>query len=63
VDLDRGLGPAVEDLGVKPARGPAVDTPAEDHRGLAGAAECELIGQRLLKPRAARGRPVKRAGV
>jgi len=44
VDLDRGLGAAVKDLGVKPARGAAVDPPGEDDRGLIGATERELVG-------------------
>jgi hypothetical protein len=63
VDLDRGLGPAVEDLGVKPARGASGHAAAEDDRGLIGAPQGELIGNGCLEPRSARARPVKRAGV
>jgi hypothetical protein len=63
MDLDRRLGSAVEDLGVKPARGAAGDTPGEDDRGLIGATERELIGERCLEPGAPREWPVKRAGI
>jgi hypothetical protein len=63
VDLDRGLHAAIEGLGVKPSRGAAVDAAAEDDGGLIGAAERELVRERLLKPRAARGRPVEHPGV
>ena len=58
-----GLDAAVEDLGVKPARGSAVDTAPEDDRGLVGPSERELIRERLLEPRAARDRPVEHAGI
>ena len=63
MDLDRRLHSAVEDLGVKPARGPAVDAPAEHDRGLVGATERELVGQRPLKPGAPGRRPIEHPGV
>lgn len=63
MDLDRCLHATVKDLGVKPARGPAAHTPAEDHRSLIGSPERQLIGQGLLKPRTARGGPVKGPGI
>jgi hypothetical protein len=56
VNLDRSLGPAVEDLGMRPARDASIDAPAEDDPGLIGETERELVGERLLKP----GRPAAR---
>jgi hypothetical protein len=63
VDLDRGLHAAGDDLGVKPAGGAAGDAAAEHDRDLIGASECQLIGERALEPRAARGWPVEHARV
>jgi hypothetical protein len=63
VDLDRRFDPAVEDLGVKPAGGPTGHAPAEDHGGLVRPSERELIGERLLEPRAGGGGLVEHAGV
>ena len=63
MDLDRRLHSAVEDLRMKPTRGPATDAPAEDDCSLIGPSEGELIGERRLEPGAARGRPVERAGI
>ena len=60
VHLDRGLDAVVEDLGVKPPGVRRVDTPAEDDRGLVGAAERELVGQRRsnqARPAAGRSKP------
>ena len=63
MNLDRRLHPFVEDLGVKPPRRPAGDAAGEHDRDLVGASERELIRERALKPRPARGGPVKHPGV
>ena len=61
--LDRRLHALVEDLGVKPARRLSRDAAAEHEGDLVRATERELVGQRALKPRAARGGAVEHARV
>ena len=63
MDLDRWFHPGVEDLGVEAAGGVSLHFACEHDRDLVRPAGRELIGERALKPRAARGGPVEHAGV
>jgi hypothetical protein len=55
VRLDHRLDAFGDDLRLEAAGGAAGDLAIEDDLDLVGAAEVELITDRLLKPRAARG--------
>jgi len=63
VDLDCGLHAVVEDLRLELTGGSPGDPAAEDHCRLVGAAEGELVGERLLKSGASGDRPIEHAGV
>jgi hypothetical protein len=63
VDLDRGLGAAVDHARVEAPGCLAVHAPAEHDGHLVGAPERELVADRLLKPGAPGGGAVEHARI